>query len=55
VTDPEKVIWYSNDAWVARLLQSRGASATVQGLNPGATEIVAVYKGEEARVVVRFR
>jgi hypothetical protein len=55
VTDPEKVIWYSNDAWVARLLQSRGASATVQGLNPGATEIVAVYKGEEARVAVSFR
>jgi hypothetical protein len=52
VSDPESVIWYSEDASIARLLQSRGAGAVVQGLYAGVTEIVAVYKGAEARIQV---
>lgn len=52
VADPENVVWYSDDAYLARLLQSRGADAVVQGLNTGTTQLVAMYKGEEARVDV---
>ncbi len=52
VSDPEAVIWYSEDASIARLLQSRGAGAVVQGLYTGVTELVAVYKGAEARIQV---
>jgi hypothetical protein len=52
VSDPENVIWYSDDAYVARLLQSRGANAVIQGLYPGTTELVALYKGAEARIQV---
>lgn len=52
VADPEKVVWYSDDGYTSRLLQSRGANAVVQGVNAGVTEIVAVYKGAEARILV---
>lgn len=52
VADPENVIWYSDDAYLARLLQSRGANAVVQGLNEGATELVAMYKGEEMKLSI---
>ncbi|MEK3883744.1 sugar-binding protein [Paenibacillus sp. PL2-23] len=52
VTDLENVIWYSDDAYLARLLQSRGANAVVQGLNEGTTQLVAMYKGAEAKITV---
>ncbi|MBD2844879.1 Ig-like domain-containing protein [Paenibacillus sp. IB182496] len=52
VADPETIVWYSDDAYLARLLQSRGADAVVEGMNAGATELVAMYKGAEARVNV---
>ncbi|MDF2923284.1 MAG: flu 1 [Paenibacillaceae bacterium] len=52
VADPEKIVWYSDDGYTSRLLQSRGATAVVQGLNAGVTDIVAVYKGAEARIRV---
>jgi len=52
VADPEHVIWYSDAGDVARLLVSRGAAAQVEGLAPGTTEIVALYKGAEVRVPV---
>ncbi|WP_168119515.1 sugar-binding protein [Paenibacillus sp. HB172176] len=53
VGDPENVVWYSDDAYSARLLESRGENAVVQGLTAGTlTDIVANYKGEEARITV---
>jgi hypothetical protein len=52
VADPENIVWYSDDAYVSRLLQSRGAAAVVQGLNEGTTEIIALYKGAESRIQV---
>ncbi|MFI2858070.1 sugar-binding protein [Paenibacillus sp. JSM ZJ436] len=52
VSDPEEVIWYSDDASLARLLQSRGAEAVIEGLSAGSTELVAMYKGAEAKVTV---
>lgn len=52
VTDPDSIIWYSKDGYISRLLQSRGASAIVQGLNAGTTDLIAVYKGEEAKITV---
>lgn len=52
VSDPESVIWYSENGTRARMLTSRGASAQVQGLTAGTTEIVALYKGEEIRIPV---
>lgn len=52
VADPQNIIWYSKDGFISRLLQSRGASAIVQGLNAGTTEIIAVYKGDEAKITV---
>ncbi|OAS18695.1 sugar-binding protein [Paenibacillus oryzisoli] len=52
VADPNNIIWYSKDGYISRLLQSRGASAIVQGLNAGTTDIIAVYKGDEAKISV---
>jgi hypothetical protein len=52
VADPENIIWYSDDAYVSRLLQGRGAQAIVQGLYAGTTNLAAAYKGEEARIEV---
>ncbi|QNK56998.1 sugar-binding protein [Paenibacillus sp. PAMC21692] len=52
VADPEKLVWYVDDGFTSRLLQSRGQNAVVQGLNAGVTDIVAVYKGAEARISV---
>ncbi|WP_046772549.1 hypothetical protein [Jiangella alkaliphila] len=52
VADPQLVVWYSEAGDVARLLSARGATAQVQGLTAGATEIVAVYKGEKLRIPV---
>lgn len=52
VSDPESVIWYTDHADIARLLQSRGGEAIVQGVNAGSTELVALYKGAEARISI---
>jgi len=52
VADPEKIVWYADDGTVARLLASRGASARVQGLAEGTTDLVAVYQGERLRIPV---
>lgn len=52
VADPENVVWYSDAGDVARLLGSRGVEAQVQGLTAGTTELVALYKGEQARITV---
>ncbi|MGG1516595.1 sugar-binding protein [Paenibacillus oryzisoli] len=52
VADPENIIWYSKDGFISRILQSRGPSAIVQGLNAGTTEVIAVYKGDEAKISV---
>jgi hypothetical protein len=50
VPDPENVIWYSDDSYIARLLQSRGPTAIIQGLNDGTTDLIALYKGAESRI-----
>jgi uncharacterized protein YjdB len=52
VADPESVIWYSDDADIAQLLQSRGSEAVIRGLHTGTTELVALYKGAEARISI---
>lgn len=52
VPDPEAIVWYSDAGEVARLLSSRGATAQVQGLTNGTTELVGIYKGEQVRVPV---
>lgn len=52
VSDQDSIIWYTDAGDVARLLTSRGATAQVQGVGPGTTTLVAVYKGETLRIPV---
>ncbi|WP_157987906.1 hypothetical protein [Jiangella endophytica] len=52
VTDPERIVWYSDAGDTARLLASRGATVDVEGLAAGTTEVVALYRGERLRIPV---
>ncbi|OAS18697.1 sugar-binding protein [Paenibacillus oryzisoli] len=52
ISDPENIVWYSEDGDRLRVKQSRGATAEVTGLEAGTTQLVAVYKGARTDITV---